>query len=155
MGKIRRFATRTIKGVPLTFEDETGQRVTEQFDVVYRSYSNKVIDEMTAVQANETDEKGNSPYSAMLAHVLVQIWDHQDPPQVLTGDDGKPALVDLPDEDGEARELAIQKRRTFLELMPIADATKVIYERIEADINPPRPSSEPIPSGSSPGASAE
>ena len=153
MGKIRRFATRTIKNVPLTFEDESGERVTEEFDVVYRSYSNKVIDEMTAVQANETDEKGNSPYSAMLSHILVQIWDHEDPPQALTGDDGMPALVDLPSEDGEAREQAIQKRRAFLELMPIADVAKVIYERIEADINPPNASPVPGPSGSTVAAS--
>jgi hypothetical protein len=153
MGKIRRFATRTIKGVPLTFEDESGQRVTENFDVVYRSYSNRVIDEMAAVEETEKDSGGNVPYSVMLAYVVDQIWDQEVPPQLLTGDDGKPALVELPAEDGEGRKSAIQKRRAFFELMPIADDTRVIYERIQEDINPQNASSAPGPSGSTAAAS--
>jgi hypothetical protein len=149
VGKIRRFATRTIRNVPLTFEDENGQRVTENFDVKYRSYSNKVVDEMTAVNKSETDENGNVPYSVMLAHIVDQIWDQGDPPEVLTGDDGKPALVELPAEGGEGREQAIQKRREFFELMPIADDARVIYERIQEDIAPPKDLSTSGPAGSS------
>lgn len=153
MGKIRRFATRTIKDVPLTFEDESGQRVTEQFNVVYRSYSNRVIDEMATVQETEKDGDGNVPYSVMLAHMVVQISDQDDPPQALTGEDGKPALVELPAEDGEDREQAIQKRRAFFELMPIADDTRVIYERIQEDIRPQNASPVSGPSGSTAAAS--
>jgi hypothetical protein len=127
--------------------------VTEEFDVHYRSYSNEVIDEMTAVQKTETDPDGNTPYSVMLAHMVVQIWDHATPPEALTGDDGKPALVELPAPNAEGREEAIQKRRAFFELMPIADNTKVLYERIQGDINPLTASPASGPSGSKAAAS--
>jgi hypothetical protein len=148
MGKIRRFATRTLKAVPLVFENEAGERVTEQFDVTYRSYSQKALDEIAgeekkaAAAQNKEDETSGSAddvaiisFSAFLSHLVTRIVD-------ATGED-------LTNEKGEKQEL----NREFFDSLSIGDGTKVIWDRIQADINPQKPSSEPGPSGSSPAPS--
>lgn len=143
MGKIRQFATRTLKGVPLVFEDETGERVTEKFDVTYRSYSQGALDEIAEEEkkAAEAQNKGSEPagsaddvviisYSAYLSHLVRRIVDAEG--------------VDLTNESGEKQEL----NRAFFDSLSIGDGTKVIWDRIQNDINPQKPSSEVGAAGS-------
>jgi hypothetical protein len=131
-GKIRKFATRTVHDVPLTFEDGNGARVEEKFTVVYRSYSNKTLQEQKAV----LDEKGNAPLSALLGLMVSSITDSDG--EHLTNDQGERAELNA----DVFAEMAIEN-------------AEAIYSAIQADVNPPKASAEPGPSGSSPEASAE
>jgi hypothetical protein len=115
--KVRRFATRTIHDVPLTFEDETGKRVEEKFAVVYRSYSTKAIEEFEkSLEADKRDD-GTVPFSAMLEKLVVSIVDSDG--DALTDDSGEPAKLS----------------REFFASIPVAEA-KLLYESINNDIFP-------------------
>ena len=129
--KIRRFATRSLKDVPLSYENEDGDRVTEKFTVVYRSYSRKVHNEMASQNA---DADGRVPFSVMLAQVVVSITDR----------DGKP----LTDDRGMQADFAAG----FFDTIHV-DEAKALYDRINEDMFPPKASPEPGPSGSNPAAS--
>jgi hypothetical protein len=76
MAKANQFinATRTIK-VPLTFEDESGERKTEEFAIKYRSYSPKVAREMAELEKAE-----GSSIPRSLARLIVSI------PEITNGD---------------------------------------------------------------------
>jgi hypothetical protein len=128
VGKIRRFATRTIEKVPLVFEDENGKQVTEEFNIVYRSYSQKVLDEIAEAEKSVTGDVVS--FSSYLSHLVMRIVDQ----------DGE----DLTGESGEKQEL----NREFFDSMSIGDGTKVIWEAIQNDINPQKSSSERGASGS-------
>ena len=131
MGQIRRFATRTIKDVPLTFENETGERVTENFTVVYRSYSTKAHEEFQTLQQGDD---GRVPFSVALSHMVERIIDKDGEP--LTGDDGNPADMS----------------NGFFDWIPLEEA-RDLYERIDADIFPRKASPADGDSGSKAAAS--
>ena len=134
MGKVRRFATRTIHDVPLTFENEDGERVTEKFSVVYRSYSTRYIDEFTASMEAEKQVDGTVPYSAMLGHIVQSISDNNKEP--LTDDSGEPAVL-----GGD-----------FFASISL-DEAKGLYDRIQEDIFPQLASPTVIEPGSKVAAS--
>lgn len=131
----RNFTSHTVHNVMLEFEDEIGNRQTEKFSVRYRSYSQKVLDELEALEAGLAggDEKKIVPFSAYLGVIVEE----------MIGENGE--ALHLGDETA---------RREFFNAMSIRN-TKAIYDAIENDINPdpPIPSSEPGNSGSSPAAS--
>ena len=144
MGKIRHFATRTLKGVPLVFENETGERVTEKFDITYRSYSQRALAEIAEEEKKAAEAQNNGrpqtagsaddvvivSYSAYLTHLVKRIMDAEG--------------ADLTNETGEKQEL----NREFFDSLSIGDGTKVIWDRIQEDINPQKPSSEAGAAGS-------
>ena len=139
MGKIRRradFARGEAAGVPLTFLDEAGQPVKENFTIVYRSYSRKGIERIEQELAGDKLENGNIPYAAMFATIMISLLDQDGEP--LTGETGQPA--ELP--------------RDFFDGMLPSDLES-IEKGISGDERPPKPSPEPGPSGSDPGASGE
>jgi len=73
-------STRTVV-VPLTFEDDDGQRLTENFKVIYRAMSPKVWREMTEIEkANERN------IAASLAGMVVSIPD-------IHGEDDQPIPI--------------------------------------------------------------
>jgi hypothetical protein len=139
MGKIRRladFAPREASGVKLTFVDEAGQRVQEEFTIVYRSYSRRGIERVEKELEADKLPDGRIPYSAMFSKLVISIVDQDSEP--------------LTDETGEPAELT---REVFNAMLP--EDLESIQSAITGDENPPQPSSEPGPSGSSPGAKAE
>ncbi len=121
MPKVRSFATRTIKNVPLVFEDAAGERVTEKFTVVYKSYSTTALAELTALEEAEGKE-GVVPFAAYLEKMVVSITDADDEP------------------------VAPKLDRAFFDALALAENTEVIYEAIRNDINPQKAS--PAPGGS-------
>ncbi len=121
-GKIRRFATRTIHDVPLTFENEGGERIQEKFSVVYRSYSTKTIEDFEQSFAVDKRSDGTVPFSAMLGKMVVSITDSEG--EALTDDTGQPADLD----------------QKFFAGIPIEEA-RGLYDRIQADIFPQTASS--------------
>lgn len=125
MQKKRIFATRTLKDVPLTFENEDGERVTEPFTIIYRSYSTKAIEEIE----KSFNGAANVPYSVMLSKYVVSIEDKDGDP--LTDDEGHPADLS----------------NGFFETIGV-DETKRLFELIRADIFPQTASPEPGASGS-------
>jgi len=60
-------ATRTII-VPLTFEDDAGERQTEGFKVVYKAYSPRVARQMDELQKQSADS-----ITEVLAAIVVSI----------------------------------------------------------------------------------
>lgn len=137
MGKIRRradFAQREASGVPLTFVDDSGLPVQENFTIVYRSYSRKGIERLEQELEADKLPNGNIPYSAMFAKLVISILDQ----------DGQP----LTDETGETAALT----REFFDGMLPSDLES-IQEGIAGDENPPKPSPRSGDSGSSPEAS--
>jgi hypothetical protein len=130
MGKIRKFSTRTIHDVPLVFEDEQGKRVEEKFTVVYRSYSNKML----AEQKGLLNAEGETEISALLGLVVVRIADSEG--------------QELTDESGDVATLSTELFAAWS-----LENTNAIYKGIQADVNPPTPSSTPGPSGSDPAGS--
>jgi len=130
MGKKRIFATRTLKEVPLTFENEEGERITEPFTITYRSYSTQAIEEI-----EKSFEGEGVPYSVMLSKYVVSILDK----------DGEP----LTDDEGKAADLS----NGFFATMEVVEA-KRLFELIRADIFPQTASSVPGASGS-PAAESE
>ena len=134
MGKKRVFTTRTLKDVPLTFEDENGDRVTENFTVVYRSYSTKAVEAFETELPESQRKDGTIPFSVMLAKQVVSITDKDCQP--LTGDDGEPANL----------------ANGFFEGMQL-EAVKALHERIQDDIFPQRASQKPGQSTSEAAAS--
>lgn len=139
MGKIRRqadFAQSEAKGVPLTFLDDGGQPVQENFTIVYRSYSRKGIERLEQELEGDKLPNGNIPYSTMFARLVIAIMDQDG--EALTDESGEPAKL---------------TREFFDGLLP-ADL-EAIQKGISGDENPPLPSSEPGPTGSSPGANAD
>lgn len=143
MGKIRCFATRTLKAVPLVFENETGERVTEKFDITYRSYSQRALDEIAEEEKKAAADQNKGPkstgsdddsvivsFSAYLSHLVKRIVDAEG--------------ADLTSETGEKQELD----REFFDSLSIHDGTKVIWDRVQEDINPQKPSSEAGAAGS-------
>ena len=134
MGKKRVFTLRTLKDVPLTFENEQGDRETENFTVVYRSYSTKQV-EAFETELPETQRKdGTIPFSVMLAKQVVSITDKDGEP--LTGDDGEP----------------VNLANGFFETMPLEEV-KALHDRIQDDIFPQKASQPPGPSTSAAAAS--
>jgi hypothetical protein len=125
--KVRKFATRTLKDVPLTFENEQSERVTEKFTIVYRSYSTRAIQEFQASVPESERQDGVIPFSVMLGKYVVSIIDS----------DGEP----LTDDSGEAADLS----NGFFGTIDVGEA-KDLWELIQADIFPPKASQ---PSGSS------
>lgn len=139
MGKIRRradFAPREAEGVMLTFLDDAGNRLQEEFTVNYRSYSRKGAERLEQELEPDKLPDGKIPYSAMFSKLIISIIDK----------DGEP----ITDESGEPAELT----REFFDGM-LAEDLESIQRGISGDENPQKPSSEPGPSGSSPGANAE
>jgi hypothetical protein len=134
MGKKRVFTTRTLKDVPLTFEDESGERVTENFTVVYRSYSTKAVEQFEQELPETQRKDGTIPFSVMLAKQVISITDKDGQP--LTGDDGE----------------AVNLANGFFEGMPLEEV-KALHERIQADIFPQTASQPPGPSTSTAAAS--
>lgn len=124
MGKKRVFTTRTLKDVPLTFEDEIGERVTENFTVVYRSYSTKAVEQFEAELPGSKREDGTIPFSVMLAKQVISITDKDGQP--LTGDDGE----------------AVNLANGFFEGIQLEEV-KALHERIQADIFPQTASPKP------------
>lgn len=123
MAKKRMFATRTLKDVPLTFENENRERVTEKFTVVYRSFSHN------ANQDIKTLGDGNTPFCDLLSKLVVSIFDSDG--EALTDDNGN--LADL--------------SNGFFDTMSIPEAED-LYNRIHEDIFPPKASPPHGPSGS-------
>lgn len=139
MGKIRKradFAPREAEGVMLTFLDDAGNRVQEEFTVNYRSYSRKGAERLEQELEPDKLPDGKIPYSAMFSKLIISIIDK----------DGEP----LTDESGEPAALT----REFFDGM-LGEDLESIQRGISGDENPQKPSSEPGPSGSSPGANAD
>lgn len=127
MGKPRRFATRTIpKLIPLSFDDDSGNAVTENFKVTYRSYSNRALDDLAKLKG---DEQGNVPYCDYLGLMVESIVDEKGEP--LTNDTGEPAPM----------------TNDFFAELALSNA-KALYDAIQENINPSLASSEPGASGS-------
>jgi hypothetical protein len=148
-GKIRRFATRTVKDVELTFEAEAG-RETENFDIVYRSYSQRWLDDLMAFEGKTVGDA--IPFSADLSLKVVSITDKQNQP--LTNDAGEPALKEVKGPvDSEEFKEAVAHNRSFFDSLDIANA-RALDMAIDADINPPTPSPTPGDSGSNPATAA-
>jgi len=128
MSKIRNFTTRTLRDVPLTFENEKGERIEEKFSVIYRSYSTKAAEELETSLADKKLSDGTVPFSAMLGKMVVKIIDSDG--ELLTNDEGQPA------------DLAAG----FFDEIPLAEV-KDLYDRIQADIFPQKASPAPGPDG--------
>lgn len=127
--KVRRFATRTIKDVPLTFENEQSERVTEKFTVVYHSYSTKTIQDFKASVPETEREDGVIPFSVMLGKYVIEIIDSEGDP--------------LTDDTGEKADLS----NGFFGTIDVGEA-KNLWELIQADIFPQKASLPPGSSGS-------
>lgn len=128
MDKIRRFATRAITGVMLTFENKNGDRVAEEFTVVYRNYSSKNIDDYLQPLIDSVPDGGEIRYADWLGRFVVRIVDK----------DGDP----ITDETGEPADLS----KGFFETIALEEA-RDMFERIQADIHPPKASPASGPSG--------
>jgi len=107
-------ATRTIK-IPLTFEEENGDRKSEVFAVVYRAFSPKVAEEMSAIESGEGANMARS-----LARMLVKI------PEIIN-------------EDGSPVEMNEENLAQFS-----GENLKALYEGVTQDINP-TPTPVPLP----------
>lgn len=127
--KVRKFATRTLKDVPLTFENEHNERVTEKFTVVYHSYSTKTIQEFQASVPENEREDGVIPFSVMLGKYVISIIDSEGDP--------------LTDDSGEKADLS----NGFFGTIDVGEA-KNLWELIQADIFPQQASQPPGSSGS-------
>lgn len=137
MGKIRKradFAPREVAGVRLTFLDDGGQRVQEEFAISYRSYSRKGAERLEQELEPDKLPDGRIPYSVMFSKLIISIVDKNGEP--LTDETGEPAILS----------------REFFDGM-LAEDLESIQKGISGDENPPKPSSESGPSGSSPEAS--
>lgn len=146
MGKVRRFATRTLpQPLALVFDDESGKRVTEEFTLRYRSYSQRALDEIERIEKERGGDSALVPFSAYLSYMVVAVTDNDRQP--LTGDTGEPVVFYSGDDE------TLKSAREFFDLADIQDNTKKIWEAIQADINPQKASSVPGPSGSEPAAS--
>jgi hypothetical protein len=147
MPKVRRFTTRTLRDVELVFENETGEREKEKFDVVYRSHSQRFLDEVAAAEQIVAEGKTIVPYCAYLAVMVVSITDKSGEP--MTDDSGAPALKEVKG-DEETQKEAVAHNRAFFETMQVEDGTQSLFNAIQEDIspNPPEASSTPGPSGS-------
>lgn len=143
-GKIRKFATRTVTDVELTFETDSAVRETEKFDVVYRSYSQRVLDDLLALEGKAVGDA--IPFSADLSLKVISITDKQGTP--LTNDVGERALKEISGPvDSEDFKPAVAHNRAFFDQLGI-DNAKALDAAIDADINPPKPSPTPGNSGS-------
>ncbi len=150
MPKVRKFTTRTLRDVPLVFENENGQRETEKFNVVYRSHSQKFLDEIVAAEQRVDEETTIVAYCVFLSVMVISITDKEGQP--LTDDNGAPALQEVKG-DEEAQKTAVAHNLEFFQTMQVEDGTKALYDAIDSDINPPKASPMPGPSGSEVAAS--
>lgn len=140
MGKIRKFAdfvVREAPDVPLHFlDDATGEVVEEKFTIRFRSYSqrgrDRLLEELRAEGA--IDDNDVVQYSALYAKTVMAIIDSDG--EALTDDKGEPATL----------------TKEFFDQM-LAEDYRAIEEGMNSDANPPKPSSLPGDSGSSPAAS--
>lgn len=100
-------ATRTIK-VPLTFEDDEGERLTEEFAVKYKCFSPKIAREMEEVEKDED----TASLAKSLANIIVSI------PEIVDGD--KPLAITEANLEGMA-----------------LDNLRALYKGVLADISLP------------------
>jgi len=130
MGKIRKrpevpdYIVRRVDGVPLTFLNEAGEQVKENFTIEFKSFT-----ERGAILPN-----GVLPYSALFQKTIVAIIDSEG--EALTDETGEPAVF---------------TREFFAGMLP--EDLEAIDAAVKADARPPKPSPTPGDSGSSPAAS--
>lgn len=139
-GKIRKrptppeFITRHIPGVPLTFLNEAGEPVKEEFTLEVKSFTEFGWGKVAAELEAEPTPDGILPFSALFPKLVTAIIDNDG--EALTEEDGTPAQL---------------TRQFFASLVP--EDLKAIDAAIRADANPPKPSSPSGSSGSNPAAS--
>jgi hypothetical protein len=138
-GKIRRradFVIREVAGVPLSFLDDSGNIVKENFAIRFRSYSHDGAERLRKELTDEgaIEPGGIVPYSAIFEKSVTAILDSDG--EALTDDAGEPATL----------------TRAFFDGM-LPEDLHAIQQAMEADSNPPKPSPESGPSGSKAAAS--
>lgn len=133
-GKIRRradFVIREAAGVPLSFLDDGGNIVKENFTIRFRSYSHDGAERLRKELTDEgaIEPSGIVPYSAMFEKIVTAIIDSDG--EALTEDTGSPATL----------------TRAFFDGM-LPEDLHAIQQAMEDDANPQKPSPESGPSGS-------
>lgn len=140
-GKIRRrptppeFVMRRIESVPLTFLNDAGEQVKENFSIEFKSFTPYGFSKMAEAFEGQSFIGDAGFECAVLAYSITGIFDSEGEP--LTDESGEPARL---------------KESFFMGLLD--EDRAAIQERIKADANPQTSSPASGDSGSAAAASA-
>jgi hypothetical protein len=141
-GKIRKrpeppeFVMRRIEGVPLTFLNDAGEQVKEDFAIEFKSFTSYGFLTLNEKLEGQTFYGEDHLECAVLAHSIIAVIDS----------DGQP----LTEESGEPAELTASFFAGLLD-----EDREAIQAAIKADANPRKPSPASGGSGSSQATASE